>query len=574
MFAAESERRPFLTSAWQAALILAAGLLVRIVLISQPIQTLVGGLTADDCYYYLTIARRIAAGQGPTFDGQMLTNGFHPLYQLALVPLLALAGQSREMGLRLALALVAVLDVLVAVGVYLLVRGRCGHQAGMIGALSWLFNPWAMTTALNGVESALYALMVVVTLSVYLPRTAAVWQGRGSALLVGLLAGLAILSRTDGFFLAGAIALDGLRRLWQRKTDVRRALQAASLLTAGALIVTGPWWLWNVQQFGTIMQVSGQALLRQWHGADWLSPAAYRAGTLTALRRFGLRVAVFLVQFWPLFALALWARTGRSRPPAAPAAGAADRMGSLLHESASVLRFRAAFRKIADARMKSASNLAPATPMGRLEAGLGGDGWLFVPIVYAIALTVWYVFYFWHIQNWYLMPLMLVASLAIGRLYPHIRHALRGLGQRATPAVGVYLVASFVAILVVVGATRGFGYPRQVDGWRITQWLDQNTQPGDSIGVWNAGIAGYFSHRRVVNLDGVTNNDLYGWVGERGFPLTPATAIEYALERGITYVTDYEDALTPLLSTAAGRRLAAVHRFANSHVVIYRLVVP
>ena len=37
-------------------------------------------LTFDDAYYYFEIARRIADGQGSTFDGIAETNGYHPLW--------------------------------------------------------------------------------------------------------------------------------------------------------------------------------------------------------------------------------------------------------------------------------------------------------------------------------------------------------------------------------------------------------------------------------------------------------------------------------------------------------------
>ena len=39
---------------------------------------------ADDAFYYFQIARHVAQGLGPTFDGLAPTNGFHPLYLLIL----------------------------------------------------------------------------------------------------------------------------------------------------------------------------------------------------------------------------------------------------------------------------------------------------------------------------------------------------------------------------------------------------------------------------------------------------------------------------------------------------------
>ncbi|MFH1841774.1 MAG: hypothetical protein ABIF77_01070 [bacterium] len=49
-------------------------------------------LIADDAYYYFTIARNLAEGLGPTFDGLASSNGFHPLWQFLLVPLFRFGG--------------------------------------------------------------------------------------------------------------------------------------------------------------------------------------------------------------------------------------------------------------------------------------------------------------------------------------------------------------------------------------------------------------------------------------------------------------------------------------------------
>ncbi|MCS7189873.1 MAG: glycosyltransferase family 39 protein, partial [Bacteroidia bacterium] len=38
------------------------------------------------------------------------------------------------------------------------------------------------------------------------------------------------------------------------------------------------------------------------------------------------------------------------------------------------------------------------------------------------------------------------------------------------------------------------------------QWLEKNTPPTAKIGCFDAGIVGYFAHRRVINLDGLVNN--------------------------------------------------------------------
>ncbi len=44
----------------------------------------------DDFFYYLVVAKHIVAGQGSTFDGSHLTNGYHPLWMLVIVCLVKL----------------------------------------------------------------------------------------------------------------------------------------------------------------------------------------------------------------------------------------------------------------------------------------------------------------------------------------------------------------------------------------------------------------------------------------------------------------------------------------------------
>ena len=565
------------------------GLAQRLWLAWQDMATLVGKVVADDFFYYLTIARNLVAGRGPTFDGMALTNGFHPLYTLALTPLLALAGEDRELGVHLALSLVSILDVLVAAVLYALVARRVGRNAGIVATLSWLANPWAMTTALNGVESAIYLLMVVLTLAVYVRLARHVWSGHRAAVLVGVLGGLAALGRTDGIFLMAAIGADGLWRAWRGRAAWPAVGRALLLMALGFVVTTGPWWLWNLANFGSIMQVSGQALLWQWHGVDWLRPGNYLAGTLTALRRFGLRLGVFLVQMWPLLAVAVVSAIARpAMSGSLSQRGEGWGEGRMESEDTpspypSPLQGEGTVHR-APAESDSLSQRGEGRGEGRRpgsdtspqhQSPLQGEGTILgdmlVPFVYVAGLAVWYVFYFWHMQNWYVMPLLLVGSLLTGYLYPALALLARSLPLGGVRLMGGYFALSFVAILVVVWLTRGFGYPHQVQGLRIAEWVNAHTQTGETVGVWNAGVVGYFSRRQVVNLDGVTNNDLYRWVSERGLALSPATVVPYAAERGITYITDYEDILAPVLGSPAGLLLVEAYRLPDTYVVIYRL---
>jgi|NGEPerStandDraft_6_1074524.scaffolds.fasta_scaffold29501_3 hypothetical protein len=68
------------------ALVIPLGKLVIAVVADR---TRLVSLYVDDAFYYFRVAHNIASGAGSTFDGIDLTNGYHPLWQLLLVPLFA-----------------------------------------------------------------------------------------------------------------------------------------------------------------------------------------------------------------------------------------------------------------------------------------------------------------------------------------------------------------------------------------------------------------------------------------------------------------------------------------------------
>ena len=71
-------------------------------IIYLPAQDLVT-LTTDDAFYYMNIASNITQGHGATFDGINKTNGFHPLWQIMLIPVYWLIPSDRVLALRIVL---------------------------------------------------------------------------------------------------------------------------------------------------------------------------------------------------------------------------------------------------------------------------------------------------------------------------------------------------------------------------------------------------------------------------------------------------------------------------------------
>ncbi len=75
-----------------AALVALLGLRIGGLLIRYDAYELATLFMADDSFYYLRIAQNIARGEGSTFDGFSVTNGYHPLWQLICIPLSIIGG--------------------------------------------------------------------------------------------------------------------------------------------------------------------------------------------------------------------------------------------------------------------------------------------------------------------------------------------------------------------------------------------------------------------------------------------------------------------------------------------------
>lgn len=234
-----------------------------------------------DSYYYVDVARSIAAGQGLSVDfvwifaevGNRLPNPavlpipsnahWLPLASFIQAPFISLLGPT-----AFASALPGVLiGALVAPLTWLIARDAgarpiVGLAAGVLSAI-----PGAATVFVAQPENfAILHPLVAATLWL----TARGLKGDAKSFAVaGLLAGLATLARNDGILLAGAIGLVWVadrarvwrarrgRRAWSHMDDrlpipVMAAVGAAGLF----LLVMGPWWLRQLAVFGSISPTS------------------------------------------------------------------------------------------------------------------------------------------------------------------------------------------------------------------------------------------------------------------------------------------------------------------------------
>ncbi len=430
-------------------------------------------VVADDAFYYFTIARHLAAGHGPTFDGLAPTNGFHPLWLLVVTPLFALAratGGGAWLPVHLALSLCALLDLASGLALRALLT-RLGFPRGAgVAAAVWFLSPFTVLLSLRGMESALdvalvalWALALARALAAPAPRT-------GDGLALGALSGLAFLASTDnGPLLALALAAPALGRAALGRAPWRPTLAFLAAAGAVAALVALPWFAWNLAAFGTPFQVSGAVKLQ--------NPQVFGH-----VPRNLPDTARYLAAF-------LWA-------PAYFVAG----------ES---MRFRPAFLVVATALVAAALALLPFLGLALARRRGGPAPWVALAFlaylaghaaVYALVLRAYVI--------WYAtVPFFLVVGLA--GMAGEEAFGPRGRGARRAQAALALAAAAlgFVQFFRATGV-RPRGEEEAVRG--IFLKIARLAPGARRVGVFNAGAAGYFAPGfgpfTVVNLDGLVNN--------------------------------------------------------------------
>ncbi len=212
-------------------------------------SSLVNGVL-DDSFYYLQVARHMAAGHGSTFDGVEPTNGYHPLWLWLLVPIQRLVADPIA-SMRAALLLSGALGL-----TSLVVIGRILTRVGAAAAvpIALLVFAWPrlakQTTSLleTPLVLLLYLLVFDALLSFDLSR-------RRARVALGALLGLACLARLDSVFLLAAFAvfaaLDG-----REPKLLGRAQRVFEPLFVAGLFLT-PYLIWNLTVFGHLQPISG-----------------------------------------------------------------------------------------------------------------------------------------------------------------------------------------------------------------------------------------------------------------------------------------------------------------------------
>jgi hypothetical protein len=517
--------------------VLIATAAVHLAVAVQDFSTLArNGFLYDDSFYAFQIARNVAHGHGATFDGIHATSGFQPLYVLTLVPLYWIAGDNATLPIQIALVFATLLTVGTAYLLYRLIVRRASDLAALIAVGAWGFSPVVIRQAANGLETALALFLFALSVTYYLERVRPVPDAsRRTFVVLGILLGLSMLARVDLGFLALAMCLDYLFVVRsQLRTEPRAIRWRGNLVVATAMcaLISAPWLMYAMATAGTPVPEGGRA-------------TRYLA-----------------IAYAPFFDLA-----SESQLANGPDAGFVARH---LERSFETLKVTPALHPVFRGTRKIATAPGPgeaiANTIGVLIVVACATWWwrrrrtpwgararefefLLVFGVLMVAAYSTYVFgSFFFLRYYY--PLyfvgMIFAGLAIDDGVGWI--AARSRALRRLALVGC---AGYASALLFMGYTSAFRSTPAYVFYDVARWVESNTDPSDTIGVFQSGAIGYFSNRRVVNLDGKVNAEAYD-------ALRAGRLLDYVRAANIDLVMDSESILSLFLGPWSDEQRARI----------------
>lgn len=440
-------------------------------------------VTGDDAYYYFEIARNIAHGLGSTADGLAPTNGYHPLWMMLLIPIFYLFGHTSILPVQIALIVSIAFDI---AGMYVLYRLLKKITASRIiagaGILLWVLTPANYFDTNIGLETGLAVFLAFLFLW-QLTRVAEQWTLR-RVLVLSIIAGFMMLARTDYVFIAGAPFVVWL---FMRPPLPRLRLLLAYMIPA--TLTVSPWLIWNISTFGTVVQTSGAAFQAvQWQLVKYSNP--YMNPLLLGIKAALGDMATSIQEMLNL-----------------SGAGVLYLL---------ILGFLAGGVVIAKRAQKN--------PL------------LLTLVAFTFSLTLFFVFQVGvrhAFRIWYFVPLLNVLPVL------WIVYGAEQLKEVRALRVGAFVCIPLIAFSFFYDYWQNYRIPRPTNNegfYKAAQWINTHVPEGETVGALNSGIVAYFSERRVVNLDGLVNNNA-------GRALADRHLYDYAKSIGIGYLVDWEGAV-------------------------------
>lgn len=469
------------------AVVVLVAALTQLYVLSRPLDFLLTNLLPDDAFYYFEIARNIAQGFGSTFDGLTPTNGYHPLWMLVLSPLYALGNmlgwEDTMMPIRAALLLSLLMNIGTIICVSRILARYTAHiWVQGFGLMFFALNPFFLYGSLNGLETSaslfLFSVFFLYTLSLHSPVSVR------ALTVLGALGGIMVLARLDYIFYVAAVFI------WLFfSVSVHGGVRRVLIAGCACAVFIVPFFLFNYLNFDMVLtsasganELVNQVLIEQDHGGGFFQMV--KASVYSLHLQFG----------------ELMTRTG------APELA---------------LIFIGAFLvSVALGKVFVPRTFSEVRPIHAFIVGF----FLLFLINVAVRLVA---------REWYFISFGVLLSIAVVVVLDVL--AKNSSWPVQAKKITLILLVFVTASLFFTWWHKEQNYPmvQQREMYATAQWFNEHVPPQTSVAMFNAGIVGYFSNARVINIDGLVNNQAYKAMQERDL-------YAYMKRIGIEYVTDFD----------------------------------
>ncbi len=514
------------------------------IMVWQPIDKLLVQLMADDAFYYFKTASNIAGGLGSTFDGEHITNGYHPLWMGISALIYYLIPDDKILPVHIILGLSVLLYFAATLLIWKIIsRWILNKWAQAFLVLAYALNPWNVSDYLNGLETPLALFLLVLLFYLFLNILREDTARLSDFSLLGAVAGLLILSRLDyGLFVAAIY----IYFLWKDGGFLRKPLWAFAVPAA---LISAPWFLYNYFYFGSPIPASGLSYTLINHRLWFYKERSLIEILLWSVYNFfGTIAFIFRTIGIPVF-YSGW--------------NLVKSFFSLLAVFGPVILAASYFYIYKKEQFKNFLRDLFHSAWGRA---------FMVFFAAFIGLVVVHGAIRWSGREWYFASFQFLAIIFLSIL---LKQEMRAVYQKIILSVlALALVLSYFSLWKNLFNQN----INQLEMYQVAVWIKNNLPADARIAAFNSGIHGYFSEHFVMNSDGMINNSAYEAMRRNNL-------WKLFEEERIDYIVDYEITLSYRYKSFLGidnpfERLkkidlpADINRSGNyggSHIGIYKL---
>lgn len=470
---------------------------MRIALAFRAEYLLYGLYYQEDAFYLLNCAEHIARGQGFTVNGVHPTNGVQPLLVLFYVPLFLLADFDKTLMIRVSFVYPMIFDCLSAYLIYkilILIRRKEYDKneipwSPLIGALLYgLLFPVFFHTV-SGLETGLLSMLLLFSLFLYarilINTSCENIPELKQYVILGLSLGFTVLARIDSAIIVAVIST------WEIFRPYPKRLWRSLILSVVPLMVSLPWWVYNVFTFGSLIPQSGisQSIdsVAMWNTFQMLSTMADCITVLFSVTKMNQMPLIMYIGWIILVSSCIWL--------------------CLRH-----------------------------FPLWRFLRMHYHYTFLLPVAIACVCYAIYYVGFFsapYFIPR-YMQPFRIIMIIVAAISIPVI--VVRWKVTRPTRIL-LWFIAVAAVCNTLLRYPRNFYSESNASFYRMGLWALQH--PHEKVGMHQSGITGFVASN-VVNLDGKVNyNALNARLnGDLG---------QYIINEGLTYLADWDTLVVPMI---------------------------